>query len=73
MGSGVLIFVEYSHYMSCRLLHPLYVVFSTKCPSEFLLYPMALMMSGLWCFGLLCLGVCFGYYGGVFCCLFVVL
>ena len=54
--SRVLLYVEYLHYMSCRHLLPLYVVSSTNCPLVFLVYPMALMMSGLWCWGLLCLG-----------------
>ena len=49
-------FVEYLHSMSCRHLLPLYVMSSTICPFVFLVYPMALMMSGLWCCGLLCLG-----------------
>ena len=57
--SSVLLFVEYSHSMSCKLLLPLYVGSSTSCALEFLLYPMALMMSGLWCFGLLCFGSMF--------------
>ena len=52
----VLMSVEYLHSMSCRHLLPLYVVSSTSCPWEFLLYAMALMMSGLGCCGLLCLG-----------------
>ena len=54
--SSVLISVEYLHSMSCKLLHPLYVVSSTRSPCEFLMYPMALMMSSLWSFGLLCFG-----------------
>ena len=29
---------------------------ATRAPLEFMLHPMALMMSGLWCFGLLCFG-----------------
>ena len=29
---------------------------ATRAPLEFMLYHMALMMSGLWCFGLLCFG-----------------
>jgi hypothetical protein len=59
--SSVLLSLEYLHSMSCKLLLPLYVVSSTSCPFEFLLYPMALMMSGLWCmFSVFCaLGVCF--------------
>ena len=40
---------------SSRIL-PLYVVFSTRRPCEFLMYPMALVMSSLWCFGLLWFG-----------------
>ena len=32
------------------------MVSATRAPREFLLYPMALMMSGLWCFGFLCFG-----------------
>ncbi len=56
MGSIVLLSEEYLHYISCRYLLPLYVVSSTSCPLEFLLYPMNVMMSGLWCCGLLCFG-----------------
>jgi len=37
-------------------MRPLYVGSATRVPLEFIMYPMALMMSGLWCFGLLCLG-----------------
>ena len=54
--SEVLLFVEYLHYISLRHLRPLYVGPATRAPREFMLYPMALMMSGLWCFGLLCFG-----------------
>ena len=54
MVSNVLLSVEYLHSMSCRFLLPLYVVSSSRCPYEFFLYPMALMMSGLRCLGLLC-------------------
>ena len=57
--SSVLLSVEYLHSMSCKLLLPFYVVSSTRCPFEFLLYSMALAMSGLWCFGLLCSGSMF--------------
>ena len=57
--SNVLLSVEYLHSMGCKLLLPLYVVSSTSCPCEFLLYPMALRMSALWCFGLLCFGSVF--------------
>ena len=32
------------------------MVFATRASLEFMLYLMALMMSGLWCFGLLCFG-----------------
>jgi len=59
MDSSVLQSVEYLHSMSCRRLLPLYVVYSTRCPCEFHMYPLALMMPGLWCFGLLCLGSMF--------------
>ena len=54
--SNVLLSVEYLHSMSCKLLLPLYEVSSTRRPCEFLMYPMALIMSGFWCFGLLCFG-----------------
>ena len=56
MVSNVLLSVEYLHSLSCRHLLPLYVVYSTSCPCEFLLYHIDMMMFGLWCFGLLCLG-----------------
>ena len=29
---------------------------ATRAPRELTLYPMALMMSNLWCFGILCFG-----------------
>ena len=29
----------------------------TRAPREFIMHPMALIMSGLWCFGLLCFGI----------------
>ena len=32
----------------------MHVVSPTSCPREVLLYPMALMISSLWCCGLLC-------------------
>ena len=47
MVSRLLLSVEHLHSMSCRRLLPLYVVSSTSCPRVFLVYPMALMMSGL--------------------------
>ena len=56
MISDMLLSVEYLHSMSLRLLRPLYAVSTTRAPREFMMYPMALMMSGLWCFGLLCFG-----------------
>jgi len=37
-------------------LRSLYVGSATRAPLEFIMYPMALMMSGLWCFGLFCFG-----------------
>jgi len=40
--------------MSCKHLLPLYVVSFTSWPCESFLYQMALIMSGLWFFGLLC-------------------
>ena len=52
--SSVLLSVQYLHSMSCKLLLPLYVASFTSCPFEFYLYPKALMMSSLWCCGLLC-------------------
>ena len=57
MVSRVLISVEYLHSLSCRHLLHLYVASSTRVPLEFSLYPIALMISGLRCFGLLCFGV----------------
>jgi hypothetical protein len=57
--SSILLSVEYLHSMSCKLLLPLYMVSSTRRPCEFLMYPMALVMSSLWCFGLLCFGSMF--------------
>ena len=54
--SSALLFVEYLHSMSFKLLLPLYVVSSTRRPCVCLMYPMALMVLGLWCFGLLCFG-----------------
>ena len=56
MVSSMLLSVEYLHYIICRHLRPLYAGSATKTPSVFMMYPMALMMSGLWCFGLLCFG-----------------
>ena len=57
MVSRVLVFGEYVHSMSCRNLRLLYVMSSTSYPLVFLVYPMAaLMMSCLWCCGLLYLG-----------------
>ena len=56
MVSIVLVSREYLHSMNCRHLLPLYVVSSTISSCEFLLYPMALMMSGVQCFGLLWFG-----------------
>jgi len=52
--SIVLLSVEYLHNMSCKHLLPLYVVSSTSCPCDF--FPMALIMVGLWCLGLLIFG-----------------
>jgi len=69
MISEVLLSVEYLHSISFRHLCPLYVGSATRAPREFMLYPMALMMSGLWCFGLLCVG----YDVGMFYFCFVVL
>ena len=54
--SSVLESVEYLHSMSCRHRLPLYVGSSTNCLSAFHRYHMALIISGLWCFGLFCLG-----------------
>ena len=54
MISNMLLSVEYLHYMSWRHLRPLYVVSTTRAPRWFMLYPMTLMMSDLWCFVLLC-------------------
>ncbi len=56
MVSFVLESVEYLHSISCRHRLPLYDGSSTSCLSAFHRYPMALIMSGLWCIGLLCLG-----------------
>jgi hypothetical protein len=54
MLSSVMFLLEYLRSMSCRNLLSLYVVSTTSYPREFLLYPMALMVYGLWCCGLLC-------------------
>ena len=54
MVSIILLSAEYLHSMSCKHLLPLYVVSFTSCPYEFFMYPMALIMSGLWRFDLLC-------------------
>jgi len=54
--SSVLLSMDYLYSMICKLLLPMCVVSSTRCPCELLLYPMALIMSCLWCFGLLCFG-----------------
>ncbi len=56
MVSSMLLFVEYLHYIICRHLRPLYIGSASRAPLEFIVYPMALMMSGLWCFGLWCFG-----------------
>jgi hypothetical protein len=56
MVSSVLLFVEYLPSMICRYLLYLYEVSSTSCPWEFLMYPIALIMSRLGCCGLLCFG-----------------
>ena len=34
----------------------MYVGSATRAPLDFMMYPMALMMSGLCCFGLMCFG-----------------
>ena len=65
--SNVLPSVKCIHSMSCKLLLHLCLVFPTRCPCEFLLYPMALMMPGLWCFVLLRFGSMFsGNMAGYF-------
>jgi len=56
MMSGVLLSADYLHSMSWKHLLPLYAVPSTSCPLEFFRYPMALMMFGLWCCGILRFG-----------------
>jgi len=56
MISEMLLSVEYLHSFGWRHLRPLCVVYATKAPREFMMYPTALMMSGLWCYGLLCFG-----------------
>ncbi len=56
MVSSMLLSVEYLNYIICRHLRPLYVGSESREPLEFIVYPMALMMSSLWCFGLLCFG-----------------
>jgi hypothetical protein len=53
MVSIVMLYVGYLHSMIYKHLLPLYGVSYSGCPREFPLYPMDLMMSGLWCFGLL--------------------
>ena len=52
--SDMLMSVDYLYSISWRHLRPPYVVSATKAPREFMMYPMALMMSGLCCVGLLC-------------------
>ena len=48
--------------------------FAIRAPFEFMLYPMALVMSGLWCFSLFLFWEnSVGYDGGVFHIWFVVL
>ena len=54
MVSIILLSAEYLHSMSCKHLLPLYVMSFTSRPYEFFLYPMAQIMFGLRCFGLLC-------------------
>ncbi len=54
--SSILMLVEYLRYISCRHILPLYMWSSTRYPLEFRRYPMALMMSGLWCCGRLFFG-----------------
>ena len=56
MVSSVLMSVVYLHSIICRHLLPLYEVSSASCPWEFLMYPIVLMMSSLWCCVLLCFG-----------------
>ena len=56
MMSVMLPSVEYLHSMSCSCLRPLYVGSSLSLPSGPIVYPMALIMSGLWWVGLYCAG-----------------
>jgi len=56
MVSRVLQSVKCLHSVSCRHFLPLYVVFVIRYHWEFPLYLIALMISGLWCCGLLCFG-----------------
>jgi hypothetical protein len=70
----VLLSVEYLHYMSYKLLLPLYVVSSTSCPCEFFSVSdgsddvrfVVFRSFVLWEY-------VFGNSGGVFYCLFIVL
>ena len=64
MISDMLLFVEYLHSISWRPLRPLYVGSAIRAPLAFMMYPIALMMSGLWCFGLL-------YFGRIVLCIMV--
>ena len=70
MVSRMLMYVEYLHYIICRHLRPLYMGSTTMAPLAFMMYHMALMMSGLWCLGLLCFGrMLLGMMGGCFVCI----
>ncbi len=70
MVSRMLLSVEYLHSIIYRHLRPLYVGSTTRAPLAFMMYPMARMMSGLWCFGLLCFGrMLLGMMVGCFVCI----
>ena len=51
MVSRLLLSVDYLHSINCKHLLTLYVFSSTLCPLVFRVYPMALIISSLWCCG----------------------
>ena len=56
--------VEYLHSIICICLLPRYVRSEVSWPFEFVMYPIALIRSGLWWFGLCCGG---RIYSGMVC------
>ena len=55
---------EYLHSMICICLLPRYIGSGMRCPFELVVYPMALIRSGLWWVGLCCCG---RIYSGMVC------